>query len=173
MRTPRQPLRRHCATLTLISVLALSAAGLSGCSFASPAIIATPYVAGAGNNSDITDTTTGTTIQMRNFLLVATTKGKPGVLVGAIANTGRQPVIVTLSVLDTKGQPVATGQVTAAPDTLTQVGPTGTSIAVAAAPDNAGAVTTLHIATSAGGVTMTLPIMAAVGAYASLTASPN
>ena len=165
MRTPRHSLRRRTSSLAGAAVLAATGLGLSACSAASPAVIATPYQAAAGTNADLVDSASGTTVHLRNFVLVAGAAGRPGVLLGAVTTDAAKPVTVTLTVLDSKGQPAATGTVTATANALTSVGPEGTSVPVAQSPAAAGAVVQLHAATSSGGTTMSLPIVAATGQF--------
>jgi hypothetical protein len=165
MRTPRHSQRRRTSWLAGAAVLAVAGLGLTACSAASPAVIETPYQAAAGTNGDLVDPASGSTVHLRDFVLVAGAAGQPGVLLGAVTTDAAQPVTVTLTVLDSKGQPAGTGTVTATVNKLTSVGPEGTSVAVAQSPAAAGAVALLHAGTSSGGTTMSLPIVAATGVF--------
>ena len=166
-RKPSPPDRRRAATGLLLPAAALL---LSGCSALSPHVIDTPYPAADGTNSEVTDPATGATVQLRDFLLVGSAKGKPAVLLGDLVNEGDKPVTLSLSVLDDSGQAVATGQVVAQPGVLTKVGPGGVKLDVAAAPAAAGATARLRAFTAAsGGATLTLPVLGAEGSYASIT----
>jgi len=165
MRTPRHSPRRRTSTLTGASLLVAAGLGLTACSAVSPAVIATPYQAAAGTNGDIVDPATGASVHLRDFVLVAGAAGQPGVLLGAVTTDSATPVTVALAVVDGKGQPVATGTVTATRNTLTSVGPEGTSVPVAQSPAAAGAVAQLHATTASGGTTISLPVVAASGQF--------
>jgi hypothetical protein len=109
---------------------------------------------------------------LRNFLVVGSTKGAPGTLIGALVNQGTTPVTVTLTVLDAAGQaPVGTDTVSIKPGELVQVGPAGTTVALTSMPTDPGTVIKLRADTGAGGELLDLPVLAAEGAYASLAPS--
>lgn len=168
---------RTSRTSSRLAVLALGAAlGLTACSATNPATIATPYAASDGSNAEITDPATGAVVKLRNFLVVGADKGKPGVLLGAVANEGDQPVELTLTVqtqTDGKVATIGTGKVTAKPGELTQVGPTGTAVPLPSLPSGPGVVVQLNAQSPAGGETINIPVVAAVGAYASISAAPS
>lgn len=157
----------------LLSATALLAGpALVGCSAMNPVATATTYAASDGMNGSIEDPATGVAVQLRNFLVVGTTKGSPGALIGAVVNQGTKDIKVDFTVLDAAGQsPVGTGSVTVKPGELMQVGPAGTPVTLASMPTDAGAVIKLKVDTVSGGEMLNLPVLAAEGPYASLAPS--
>jgi hypothetical protein len=157
----------------LLSVTTLlGASALTGCSATNPIETAKTYAAADGMNGSVTDPATGTAVQLRNFLVVGSTKGAPGTLIGALVNQGTTPVTVTLTVLDAAGQePVGTDTVSIKPGELTQVGAAGTTVTLTSMPADPGTVIKLRADTGAGGELLDLPVLAAEGAYASLAPS--
>jgi hypothetical protein len=167
---------RHVKAFTGTAVLLGAAVALAGCSATNPATIAKPYTAADGTNADISDPATGATVKLRNFLVVGSAKGKPAVLIGAIANEGTTPVDVTFTVLSAGSQtPLATGNVTAKPGVLSFVGPGGTAVQLPDLPGAPGIVLTLRADTAAGGQQMFVPVVdnAEGTPYASITPDPN
>ena len=151
-----------------------AAAVLAGCSFTNPQTIATPYAASDGTNSEVTDPTSGETVRLRNFLVVAAAKDAPGAVVGAIANDGTKPVTVQFKVSappsgGSAAQPLGSGSVTVEPGQLAQVGPAGTALDLASVPTAPGTVLTIEATTPGGTATFPLPVVAAVRQYATLT----
>lgn len=151
---------------------------LGGCSFTNPATIATPYAASDGTNAQIG--TGADAVLLRNFLLVTSERDKPGAVVGAITNGGATSVQVTLSVLqpaaDGAGQPTPLGEttVTVAPGEFVKVGPGDTVFNLPSVPTPPGSTLTIQAATATGGrQSFTLPVLAAVREYASLTPTPT
>jgi hypothetical protein len=142
----------------------------SGCALASPTTIVTPYAASDGVNAQV-NLTGGGTVKFRNFLLVSSAKGAPGVLVGAVAADGSSPVDVQLSVLGPDGQPVGQTSVTAKPGELAQIGPDGTQLQVSDVPMPPGSTLTLRAQTPSGGTDFNLPVLAPQNQYSSITPS--
>jgi hypothetical protein len=149
------------------------AALAAGCSATNPATIATPYTASDGTNADLTDAASGETVRLRNFLLVAAAKGATGVVAGAVANDGSAPVSVRITVVDVSdpAQPRSLGQATVevAPGELAQIGPAGTTLDVPGVPVAPGQTLSVTASTSAGSAQFTLPVLAPVNEYATLT----
>lgn len=143
----------------------LLGAALGACSFTSPQTIATPYAASDGVNGSIPDPATGTSVLLRNMLLVTTGEGAPGLLVGAVANQGTEPVNVTLTVLDPQGNPVGGGTVRAPAQGLTELGSGGVTITVASVPSIPGSNLQLQVDTPSGGDRLTLPVLPNQGPY--------
>ena len=78
--------RVHVAGVALL--VGAMALPLGACSFTNPKTTAVTYAASDGVNGEITDDATGTSIQLRNMLLVATEAQQPGLLIGAVNNEG-------------------------------------------------------------------------------------
>jgi hypothetical protein len=158
------------ATVRLAAAGVAVAAVLTGCSFTNPATIATPYAPSDGTASTIDDPATGGVVRLRNFLLVTSEAGAAGVVAGAIANDGTEPVTVSLTVQDATGAPV--GQpvdVEVTPGTLAQVGTGGTALTLPTVPTGPGTNLRIKASTGAGSTTFALPVLAADGPYATLT----
>jgi hypothetical protein len=168
------------ARLLAGSALLLIPVGVTaGCSATNPSPIASPYTAGDGTNGEIRDPATGTVIKLRNFLVVSAGKGQPGQLVGAIANEGSGPVQIGLTIESpasagsaaaSASPALASAAITAAPGQLTLIGPGGAAVDVTALPAIPGATVTLRAQTGAGGELLSIPVVAATGQYASLSA---
>ena len=170
-RTARRPAR-----FVVTGAVAVGAAlTLSGCVLTSPTVAGTPYPASDGSEATITDPATNSTIKLNNFLVVASAKGQPASLVGAIVNEGSDNVTVQLSVTD-QGATSSLGDasVAAAPGKIAQVGPTGSALTISSVPQPPGSVLTLVARTTGGGsVHFTVPVLAATGDYATLTPTPT
>lgn len=165
MRISRRP-----AVATLALGLAALATVVSGCSYASPAVITTPYAASDGTNAELG------AIKFRNFLIVSEAKGKPGVVVGALTTDGAEPVAVQLSVLGTAGgSPLAQATAMARPGQLTGIGSGGDAVRlqIENVPVLPGAVLTLHAQTPAGGTEFSLPVVLPTNEYTTLTPVPS
>jgi hypothetical protein len=156
--------------VVVAGALALSSA-LSACSFTNPTTTATTYDAADGVNGEIADDATGVSIQLRNLSLVTTAAQAPGLLIGAIANQGEQPVSVTLTVLDTEGNPVGGGTVEAQAKELVQINGGGSAVRIASMPTDPGTNLQVQVETPSGGQRLTLPVLAAEGRYAALAPS--
>ena len=76
-------------------VAAALAVGLSGCSALSPSTVTETYPASDGTNTDLP----GSSVALRNFLVIGAEKGAPAELVGAVINDGAAPVDVSQSPL--------------------------------------------------------------------------
>jgi hypothetical protein len=146
------------------------AVGLAGCSYLSPAVIATPYAAADGVGLDLP----GTAVSLRDFLVVGTAKDAPAAVIGTVVNDGAGPVQVSLQV-----DPGATGQpsqtlVDVNAHSSVQVGPNQKVTMVI--PDLAvapGAFTGMSAATQTGGrADVSVPVLLPQGVYSSLTPSP-
>lgn len=166
-RTRRYVLGR--AAVVGVAVAAL----LTGCSFTNPATIATPYPPSDGTAGEIPDAASGGTLNLRNFLLVATAKGEPGTVAGALANDGTSAVTVTLRVLDDTNPdqptPIGEAKVEVPGGGLVLIGPGGAALDVAAVPVTPGAKLLLEATTGAGSDVLQLPVLAAENEYATVT----
>lgn len=152
-----------------------AAAALAGCSFTNPQTIATPYAASDGTNSELTDPASGETVRLRNFLVVAASKGAPGAVVGAVANDGAKPVTVQLEISapaaggDAAPTPVGQTSVTVQPGQLALIGPGGAAFDVPQVPTAPGTVLTIKASTAGGSTTFPLPVQGALNQYATIT----
>jgi hypothetical protein len=169
-------LRRPAAKTTLALGLAGFTLVASGCTLASPKTITTPYAASDGTNADLT-IAGGATVHFRNFLMVSSAKGEPGVLVGAVATDSSTPVPLQLQIVDATGQTVlGSADVTAQPGQLTQIGPvspdataTPASMQLSAVPVPPGSTLTIHAASGSGGRDFALPVLAPLDQYSTIT----
>jgi hypothetical protein len=153
--------------------LAGVALGTSACSLASPKVIATPYAASDGTNADLPLAGGGGTVQFRNFFLVSEAKGKPGILVGAVTTDSVTAVPVQIGVLDRDGTSVlAQATLNVQPGQLTQVGPGGTAVQVPDVKVPPGSVLTVSIRSASGSKDFSLPVLAPVDQYSSITPGP-
>ena len=166
--------RRPATAIVLTMSLAGFTVAAAGCSLASPKVIATPYTAADGANADLPVGDHGS-VQLRNFLLVSSAKGKPGVLVGAVTTDGADPVQLQVAVVDPTGNSVL-GQtsITARPGELTQIGPAGTAaVQVPNVPLPPGSTLTVHVQAGSGGRDFAVPVLAPQNQYASITPGPS
>lgn len=182
---PSVPLRR--AAIVMIAVAGLLA--LSGCAATSPAIITQPYVAADGTDADLTFPD-GTSIALRNFVVVLDKAGGTGQVIGAVtySGEGKQPMaleaknIAQVHSVEATAEEIAKNGSTAPVQPslifevtggeLTQVGPTGEQFIlpiVNVAPGQYIDLTASSPAT--GGITWQVPVVAAVNYYAALTAT--
>jgi hypothetical protein len=149
----------------------LLAVGLTGCAYASPSTITTPYPASDGVDADIP----GTGVGLRNFIVIGTEKGAPASVVGVIVNDSDTNVQVSLQAdLGETAQPSQT-LVQIPPHGTTQIGPAqATTMQIPDLPVVPGALTGLSAATPQGGrADLSVPVLLPVGAYASLTPAPT
>jgi hypothetical protein len=163
------------AASSLVGTLAGGALStvLVGCSVLSPATIATPYAAADGVAGSLSNAADGSTVELRNMLVVAGQSGDRGLVVGTLANSGPSPVQVRLGLTPTPGE---TG---AAPATITvpargavQLGSGKDQVVLDGVPE-AGRLVQITVQTSTGGAEeLALPVMAPLGYYASLTPPP-
>jgi hypothetical protein len=167
---------RRPARIVATGAVAVGAAlTLSGCVLASPATTYDPYPAGDGSAGSITDPATKSMIKLQNFFVVASAKGQPGTLVGAVVNTGTSNVTVQLSVADQGGgSSIGQTSVSANAGAIAKVGPADTALTLASVPQAPGAVLDLVAKTNGGGsIHFTVPVLPPSGAYASLTPAPT
>jgi hypothetical protein len=153
-----------------VLLTAVTAVTLAGCSVLSPATIITPYPAADGVGLVLP----GTSVALRDLLVVGTAKDAPATVIGTVVNDGDSPVEVSL-----QADPGATGQPTqtlinVGAHSSVQLGPDQTNKMVisdlAVAP---GAFTSLSAATQAGGrADINVPVLLPQGIYASLTPAP-
>jgi hypothetical protein len=182
---PSAPLRR-------VAIAAIAAAGLvamSGCALTSPAIITKPYVAADGTNADL-ELPDGKKIFLRNFVVVLPKAGGTGQVIGAIGYSGEGTLPLKLEAKNaaqltvaepTKdeaaqgGNPEPVGPSVVLEVTggrLSQVGPTGTPFVLPGVIVGPGQYVDLTATSPAtGSVTWQVPVVAAVGYYAGLTAT--
>lgn len=167
-RTARRPAR-----IVATGVVAVGAAlTLSGCVLASPAVTKTPYPPSDGNSGSIVDSATKSQVDLRNFLVVASAKGKPGSLVGSVVNSGTTDVTVQLKVAPDGAVSSSLGQISvpAAAGKVVKIAPGDTALTMASVPQPPGSVLTLEATTSGGGsIRLTVPVMAPNGEYSTLT----
>jgi hypothetical protein len=144
--------------------------GLAGCSTMSPATTTLPYDAADGTSGVIP----GSTIKLRNFVVVSAAKGAPGQVVGAVANSGGRPVVVTMqTALGETGQPTVT-RIRVPAHGLTAIGPSGTEIAISDTPVEPGALMSISAnSASNGGITLTVPVFPPSSYYSSFTPAPT
>lgn len=167
-----------------VLVTAVTAVVLSGCSALSPATISTPYPPADG----VGLTLPGTSVLLRDFLVIGTAKDAPAAVLGTVVNDGDSAVEVSLQA--PLGTATATAAAGATPATAGQAAQTLVNVAahgtVRIGPDQTakmvisdlavppGATTTLTAATQAGGrANVELPVMLPQGIYASLTPAPT
>jgi hypothetical protein len=166
--------RRPTAAIALTLSLAGVTVAASACSLASPQVITTPYAASDGTNADL-PVEAGGTVQFRNFLLVSAALNAPGVLVGAVTTDSVQQVPVQITVLGPDGE-TPLGQATtvnAQPGQLTTFGAPD-STARLQVPDvevPPGSVLTLSVASASGTTSFSLPVVAPVAPYDTITPS--
>ena len=159
--------RRRAVAVSAAATLTL---GLAGCSTFSPATITTPYPAADGSSVSIADSG----VKLRNFLVVSAAKGGPGQVIGAVVNETARPVVVTMQTdLGPTGQPSQT-TIKVRAHGITQVGPEGTPVSISDTPAAPGALMSISANYEpAGGITLTVPVFAPSGVYASYTAAPT
>jgi hypothetical protein len=156
-----------------LAALGILSGVLSGCSVLSPDTIATPYPPGDGINATVTNPADGSSVDLRNFLVVAAAEGTAGRVVGAVVNTGAQPVELSLAAAQGASTTRPT-TVEVPPGGITQVGSDdGTQMILEQTP-GAGRMIAMRAATTSGGaVDMLVPVLAPVGFYATLTPPPT
>jgi hypothetical protein len=118
--------RRRARVRVATAVAGLSLV-LAGCSFTSPPDVLKVTDPGDGRSGQIGNPGgTDGAVKLRNFLVVSDGSGKPGTLVGAVANETPNPVTVTLTVVQTEqgGQqsPIGTTTVQLKPSEYVQFG---------------------------------------------------
>jgi hypothetical protein len=144
---------------------------LAGCSALSPATIATPYAAADGVDSSLSDVADGSTVKLRNMLIVTGPEGGRGQVIGTLTNTGTGPVQVLMA-LSAAAQGAAPTPVTVPAGGAVQLGAGDSRVVLDDVPA-AGRMAGLTVTTQGGGTAdLTVPVMAAEGFYASLTPPP-
>lgn len=88
-----RPSRRPGSWTRPSTAAAVAALALAGCSATNPITTAVPYNVVDGVQETLTDT-----VAVQNLLVVSSGEGEPGVMVGAVANEGREDVEVTLEI---------------------------------------------------------------------------
>jgi hypothetical protein len=152
-------------------VTAALAVVLSGCSLLSPSIITEPYAAADGVNVDLP----GSTVALRNLIVIGAEKGEPAVVLGAVVNSGSSDVEVSLQAdLGETTQPSQT-VVRVNANSSVQLGPGQKfEMEIPELPVEPGANTTLSAATMTGGRTeLTVPVLRPEDHYASITPAPT
>jgi hypothetical protein len=152
-------------------VTAALAVVLSGCSTLSPSTISDPYPAADGINLNLP----GSTVALRNFLVIGASKGDPAVVVGALINNGPTEVDVALQAdLGDTAQPTQT-VVKVDANSSVQIGPGQKfEMSIPQLPVEPGATTALSAATTAGGRTeLTVPVLRPEDQYKNLTPAPT
>jgi len=155
-------------TALLTAVLAVI---LSGCSDLSPSITADPYPASDGVNLDLP----GSSVALRDFLVIGAKKGGPAEVIGALVNGGTSEVQISLQAdLGEATQPTAT-VVTVGPNSLVRIGPDQKyRMEIPALPVDPGASTTLSAATPSGGrAELVVPVLSPELEYSDITAPPT
>jgi hypothetical protein len=182
---PSAPLRRA----AILAIAAVGLATVSGCALASPTVITKPYVASDGTNADL-PLPDGTSISMRNFVVVLDKAGGAGQVIGAVTYTGKGTLRFSIeakniaqvhSIEATKEEIAANGSTAPVQPSvvfdvtggeLTQVGPTGVPFILPIVNVGPGQYIDLTASSPAtGSVTWPVPVVAAVGYYAGLTAT--
>jgi hypothetical protein len=170
----RRPVRRSAVPLasSLVGTLAggALAVGLVGCSAFSPATIATPYAAADGANGALTNAADGSTVELRNMLIVAGTSAGSGLVVGTVANSGQSPVQVEISLQQSgNGTAPAPTRIAVPANGAVQLGPAPAQVVLAGVPAAGGVAALTAQTTSGGTVDLTVPVMAPLGFYATFT----
>lgn len=184
------PLRRRAA---LALVAAAGVAIMTGCAATSPAIITDPYLQADGTNADL-PLDDGTTISLRNFVVVLEKKGGAGQVVGAVTYSGDGTQPLAIEAKDTSQVPAAGAAISpdpaatadpaasagSAPNVvievtggeLSQIGPEGAPFVLPVVNVEPGQYVQLT-ATSpvTGSVVWDVPVVAPTHYYAGLTAT--
>lgn len=144
---------------------------LSGCSVMSPAITAEPYAASDGAGLDLP----GSSVVLRNFLVVGAEKDARAVVVGAVVNDGPSEAKVSLQAdLGETTQPTAT-IVTVGPNSSVLVGPDERfQMEVPQLPVVPGATIKLSASTTTGGkAELDVPVLRPESEYSGFTPAPT
>lgn len=145
-----------------IGALALA---LAGCS---PITTQKPYAASDGVRVQV-----GEDVKAENLLIVSAAEGEPGVLLGALTNTGDQPTTVTLVLGSQSGEvPLAPGQTAllGATDATETADLVVVDVAIDSVDAAPGALADVELSTpQAGSVTVGVPVLdGTLEAYATL-----
>lgn len=148
---------------------AVLTAGLAGCAGLSPATIATPYAAADGVAGSLSNAADGSSVELRNMLVVAAESGGTGRLVGTLANSGSTPVQVLVGLTPTPGAAGAAPATIAVPAKgAVQLGNGKGEVLLAGVPA-AGRLVSITAQTGTGGAAqLRLPVVAPVGYYQTL-----
>lgn len=178
IRTARRPRRAvpFASGATGAVAAGLLGVALTGCSALSPATIATPYAAADGVEGSLTNAADGSTISLRNMLIVAasaTAEKGAGNLVGTITNSGDKPVDVQVALTpESPDQQPVNATVTVPANGALQLGTPEMSIVLVDVPA-AGRMASITVQTQGGGRDdLTVPVMAPQDFYATLTPAP-
>ena len=166
-------LRRRAGLPLAAAVLGALSVLLAGCSELSPDTIATPYAPGDGVSANVTNPADGSYIGLRNFLIVAAPEGDAGRVVGTVVNTGATPVQVALAADQGSSTAPVTIRVDVPAFGIAQVGSDEGTQRILGETPGAGRMMPMRAATTSGGaVDLTVPVLAPVGFYATLTPPP-
>jgi hypothetical protein len=162
----KRPTRRHTIAATVLA-LAITSSALAGCSERSPVQSTVPYQPSDGVDVNLH------TLDLRDLLLVSEGAGKPGVMVGALVNTG--PVQVDVSFAPV-GATAASSPVTVAPGQLVQLGngdgQTQVQFATVTAPP--GGIQRVQVSTPATGPALVdVPVLPPTLEYSTITPTPE
>lgn len=161
------PLRRAGAILGPAAVLA-AALTLSGCSITSPSLI-TNYDAGDGVSATITDPLDGSSLDLRNFVVVAEENGTAGRVVGTLVNSGSTAVEVTLVPTEPSVGQIGPTTITVPAHGVTKVGFGGGPEIFLRTVSPAGTFIAMSPKTAAGGtVQFNVPVVPPTNYYATL-----
>ncbi len=153
-------MKRLPCVLALAGTLAGATMAVSGCSTMSPLQTAVSY-----NPSDGTPATSGQ-VDARNLLIVAGEEGGPGTLSGYLVNNGDSPVRVGFQ---TRAESESNAPPNASVDLAGREATPITGITFPRVDAPPGALTEIFLVTPAGKTLVTVPVMAPIGYYATLS----
>jgi len=162
----KRPSRRVTAAGTAVAA-ALGTVLLSVCSHFSPVQSVVPYTPSDGVGATLDN------LAVRNLLIVSGGAGKPGVLSGALINTGSSELQVTFAAI---GGTTSSAPVPVAPGTLVRIGDGDGAVhiqfpTVAAAP---GAIEKVSVGTpETGPSVLDVPVLNPALEYSTLTPTPE
>jgi hypothetical protein len=161
-------LLRRASTTRALLLAAAVALTVSACSVFSPSLVA-DYGSGDGLSATITDPADGSTLDLRNFVIVAGDSGGVGRLVGTVVNNGPRPVQLQLTTDQTAGGATGQTMITVSPFGVTKIGfDEGQEMFLSNVPA-AGTFVAMSPRTDAGGsVSLDIPVVPPVGYYATL-----